>query len=77
MTIVSNFLGEEAKDMLGNDYKIGDKVVRGVVWGKVSTSYDIEIKEVTELKDGKVYLDGAKRAVKYPGRMLIVTKVFQ
>jgi hypothetical protein len=77
MTIQSDFLGTEAKDMLGNDYKVGDKVVRGVVLGKIATSYDIEIKEVTEIKNGKVYLDGATRSVKYPGRMLIVTKVFQ
>lgn len=75
--IESNYQGTELKDMLGNEYLVGDRVVRGKVIGSVSTSQDIEILEVTEIKNGRVYLNGATRPVKYPGRMIIVTKVFK
>lgn len=61
-------------DMRGRKFEVGDKAVRAIVSGRAS---NIEICEVTLIKDGNIYLDGSKRAINYPGRLLIVTEIFK
>lgn len=63
----------ELKDKLGRKFNIGDKVVRAQKFG--SRGVDIRVSEVTDLLEGKMYLDGSKIAIVYPGRLLIVTAI--
>lgn len=56
-------------DMKGYAFNIGCKVVRAVMWGK---SPMLSFCEVTAIKDGKIYLDNSKQAIKFPDRLLIV-----
>ena len=57
------------KDMHGYAFNEGCKVARAVLWGK---SPMIEICEVTQIKNGKLYLDDSKQPMKFPERLLIV-----
>lgn len=57
------------KDMMGFAFHEGCKVARPVLWGK---SPMIEICTVTKIKDGKMYLNDSKQAMKFPDRLLIV-----
>lgn len=57
------------KDMHGFAFNEGCKVARAVLWGK---SPMIEICEVTQIKNGKLYLDNSKQPMKFPERLLIV-----
>jgi hypothetical protein len=58
------------KDMKGFAFNVGCKVARAVLWS--SQSPRIEICEVTAIKDGKIYLDDSKQALKFPERLLII-----
>ena len=59
-------------DLLGNEFAVGDNVVRACTSGRASS---IEIVEVTKLVNGRVYVGGSKQPVNFPGRLLIVTKI--
>ena len=57
------------KDMMGYAFNEGCKVARAVLWGKTPR---IDICVVTSIKDGKIYLDDSRQAIRYPERLLIV-----
>jgi hypothetical protein len=57
------------KDMKGFAFNEGCKVARAVLWGK---SPMLDICTVTKIKDGKVYLDDSKQAMRFPERLLII-----
>lgn len=56
-------------DMQGFAFHEGCKVARPVVYGK---SPFIEICTVTKIKDGKMYLNDSKQAMRFPDRLLII-----
>lgn len=57
------------KDLKGFAFNEGCTVARAVLWGK---SPMIELCTVTKIKDGKLYLDESKQAIRFPERLLIV-----
>ena len=57
------------KDMKGFAFNEGCKVARAVLWGK---SPVLDICTVTKIKDGKIYLDNSKQAMRFPERLLII-----
>jgi hypothetical protein len=57
------------KDMRGFAFNEGCKVARAVLWGK---SPMLDICTVTKIKDGKIYLDDSKQAMRFPERLLII-----
>ena len=57
------------KDMTGFAFNEGCKVARAVMWGK---SPKLDICVVTKIKDGKLYLDDSKQAIRFPERLLII-----
>lgn len=57
------------KDMKGFAFNEGCKVARAVLWGK---SPKLDICTVTKIKDGKLYLDDSKQAMRFPERLLII-----
>jgi hypothetical protein len=57
------------KDMKGFSFNEGCKVARAVLWGK---SPMLDICTVTKIKDGKIYLDDSKQAMRFPERLLII-----
>lgn len=57
------------KDMKGFAFNEGCKVARAVMWGK---SPKLDICVVTKIKDGKLYLDDSKQAIRFPERLLII-----
>lgn len=57
------------KDMKGFAFNEGCKVARAVLWGK---SPKLDICTVTKIKDGKIYLDDSKQAIRFPERLLII-----
>jgi hypothetical protein len=60
------------KDMKGFAFNEGCKVARAVMWGK---SPKLDICTVTKIKDGKIYLDDSKQAIRFPERLLIINKI--
>lgn len=54
---------------MGFAFHEGCKVARPTLWGK---SPMIEICTVTKIKDGKMYLNDSKQAMRYPDRLLII-----
>lgn len=63
----------EATDMRGRELRIGDKVVRAYTSGRAT---NIEVVEVTDIRNGNVYLDGSSRPINFPGRVLIVSELY-
>ena len=55
--------------MKGFAFNEGCKVARAVLWGK---SPMLDICTVTKIKDGKIYLDDSKQAMRFPERLLII-----
>ena len=55
--------------MMGFAFHEGCKVARPTLWGK---SPMIEICTVTKIKDGKMYLNDSKQAMRFPDRLLII-----
>lgn len=55
--------------MKGFAFNEGCKVARAVMWGK---SPKLDICVVTKIKDGKLYLDDSKQAIRFPERLLII-----
>lgn len=68
-----NWMSTKLKDMLGKTFAVSDKVAKACTSGR---AVNLEIGEVTRIEDDKMYLDGSKVAIRFPGRLLIVTKVF-
>jgi hypothetical protein len=60
-------------DMLGKGFQIGDKVAKAQTSGR---AVNLEIGEVTRIDNGRLYLSGSKVPVNFPGRLLVVTKLF-
>lgn len=62
-------------DMRGESFKIGDRVARAYTSGRAS---NLMISVVTNIKEaeGKIYLDDSKVAINYPGRLLIVSVLY-
>jgi hypothetical protein len=56
-------------DMKGFAFHEGCKVARATLYGK---SPYIEICTVTKIKEGKIYLNDSKQAMRFPDRLLIV-----
>lgn len=65
----------ELKDKLGRKFKVGDKIVRGIKMG--SRAVTLQISEVTNLTEDKMYLDDSHVAIVYPGRLMIVTSIIE
>lgn len=72
--ICGDWSSTELNDMLGNLFVVGDKVVKAVSSGH---AVNIEIDEVTDIVNDKLYLNNSKVPVRFPGRLLIVTSLFK
>lgn len=72
--IDGNWLKTDCVDMFGNTFVVGDMVARGIVYDR---SANIQVAKVTRIEDGKIYLSNSKVAIWYPGRLLIITKLFE
>lgn len=62
------------KDARGIPIKAGDKIVRPITSSGRSTN--LEFATVREIKDGRIYLDTSKVPIQFPGRMLIINKLY-
>ena len=58
-------------DALGAPINVGDTVVRGVSLNK-GGSCGLEVRQVSKIVEGKVYLNGSPVPVKFPERLAIV-----
>ena len=61
-------------DMRGQEFAVGDKVAKAYASGR---SVNLSVATVARIEDGKMYLDDSHVAIRFPGRLLIVTKVYQ
>lgn len=68
--VAGNWMQTNPVDLVGREIKIGDRVARAYTSGYAS---NIEIVSVTRIEAEKVYLDNSKRAINFPGRLLVVT----
>ncbi len=68
------WLGTEIKDLRGVEIKLDDRLARAYISGR---SPNLSVAIVTRIEDGKIYCDGSKVPLKYPGRTLIVNEVFR
>lgn len=66
--------GVALTDMRGTEYKVGDYVAKADVYGR---SANLRVSRVTRIENANMYLDDSKVAIRYPGRMLIVTKLYE
>lgn len=69
-----NWLASSLKDMRGQSFVVGDKVVKAYTSGR---AVNLSICTVTRIEAGRMYLDGSKVAINFPGRLLIVTKIYE
>jgi hypothetical protein len=60
-----------AKDVRGIDIQVGDTVARPVSLYKAGSA-ELEIRQVTKIVDGRVYLDGAATPIKFPERLAVL-----
>jgi len=61
-------------DLLGREFKVGDKVARGDAYS--TSTAGVRIVTVTKIaNNGKPHLSGGRNAVWYPERLLIVNGV--
>ncbi len=63
----------EMQDAVGKVFDIGDTVVRAVTLGSGS-AVKVSLSKVTDIREGKIYLDDSKIGVRYPCRLLNLTK---
>jgi hypothetical protein len=61
---------EQLTDFMGQELAVGQKVVRPVTQG-MNSCY-LELRTVEQIKNGKIYLDGSRTAIKYPSNLVIV-----
>lgn len=62
----------EPTDMLGSSFELLDIVAKG---SALSCWVGIEIGKVTRIAGGKIYLSESKVAIRYPGRLLNLSKL--
>lgn len=62
------------KDMNDTKFVLGDRVARATKSGQ---AVNIKVSTVTRIDNDKLYLDESKVAVRFPGRLLIVTKLYE
>ena len=67
------WMATEAKDMRGREFVLGDKYAKACTSGR---AVNLEICTVTLIENGKIYANGSKVALNFPGRCLIVTGLF-
>lgn len=63
----------ELLDLRKQPFTVGDMVIRAE---SVRSSGYLRLSVVTKIDNGKMYLDDSKVAIRFPGRLLIVTKLF-
>lgn len=69
-----NWMATSLKDLRGISYVVGDYVAKADISGR---SANLRVSKVTRIENGSMYLDDSKVAIRYPGRMLIVTKLYE
>lgn len=67
------YASDKLVDCLGRPLAVGDRVCRGVSFGR---SAGLEFTTIREIKNGKVYLAGSKVPLNYPARLFIVNDTF-
>ena len=60
-----------AMDVRGKVFSVGQRAVRGVSLNK-GGSVGLEVVEVTQVKDGKVFVNHSKVSIKFPERLAIL-----
>ncbi len=68
-----DWMSTALKDMRGQDFKVGDKVVRAVTSGR---AVNLELCVVSNITTDKLFLDHSKKSINFPGRLLIVTSLY-
>lgn len=71
---LGKWMSTNLKDMRGVDFVVGDYVAKAYMSGR---SANVSVCRVTKIDGDKMYLDNSKVAIRYPGRLLIVTKVYE
>ena len=61
---------EEHKDFFGNQININDRLLKPEVSGRTPILVRCL---VTSIVNGKIYLDGSKNPIKYPGRCVNIS----
>lgn len=59
------------KDKFGVEIKVGDTILKPLILGR---SPFIDKRIVREIRDGKLYLDDSKVAIRYPERLVVFNK---
>jgi hypothetical protein len=62
------------EDMRGQSFVVGDRVAKAYQSGR---SCNLQVGTVTRIENGKMYMDNSKVAINFPGRLLIVTKLYE
>lgn len=62
----------ELSDMLGSPFTVGDCVAKAFASGHCA---NISIARVTRIEDGKLYLSESKVPIKFPGRLLNLSRL--
>ena len=68
-----DWMSDALIDMRGQSFKVGDKVARWITSGRAA---NLEVSEVTRIENEKLYLADSKVAIRYPGRLLNVSRVY-
>jgi hypothetical protein len=71
--IEGNWGSSQLLDVRGQAFVVGDIVARAFTSGMAC---NLEVVEITEIKNGKLYLNGSKSPIQCPGRLLIVSSMF-
>lgn len=66
------WMGTDLIDMRGTPFRVGQLVAKAVTFGR---AVNIELREVTRIENGKMYLGGSKVAVRFPQRCVVVEDV--
>lgn len=60
-----------AMDLRGKTFFVGQRAVRGVSLNRAG-SVGLEVVEITNVKDGRVYVNGYNQPIKNPERLAIL-----
>lgn len=66
------YMSSDLVDMLGRSFNVGDIVARAISAGTKDT-HEIELRRITRIENGKLFMSNSSNPMKYPGRLLIVT----
>ncbi len=69
-----SWMSTKLVDMRGQAFVVGDKVAKAYQSGR---SCNLQVGAVTRIENGKMYMDNSKVAINFPGRLLIVTKLYE